>query len=95
MTEAESQFPTTYKYSPLPSKRHIRLLQIADCEISDSNATTKYSLVDYEIPPDDTELNFEAISVKFDHLNLFGILPKVLREPSIRGVNPIASPVSS
>ncbi|KAF2475901.1 heterokaryon incompatibility protein [Lindgomyces ingoldianus] len=51
---ASGGFPTTYKYRPLESDRHIRLLQILTNSDDDKSQM--------ELPNEDAQLEFEAIS---------------------------------
>ncbi|KAF1840026.1 uncharacterized protein K460DRAFT_371999 [Cucurbitaria berberidis CBS 394.84] len=63
MASNARDFSTTYAYEPLQSRRHIRILTINDSEVeSDINPVPIYSLVQVELPIDDEQLDFEAIS---------------------------------
>lgn len=52
----------TYIYKPLQSRRHIRLLEISFCGADEQHAHLLYNLTQVELPSDDTELEFEALS---------------------------------
>ncbi|KAF2855515.1 HET-domain-containing protein [Plenodomus tracheiphilus IPT5] len=53
---------TTYVYKPLQSQRHIRLLEISSCIPDEQNSQPSFSLIQAELPPNDTQFEFEAIS---------------------------------
>ncbi|KAF2132910.1 heterokaryon incompatibility protein [Dothidotthia symphoricarpi CBS 119687] len=60
----ETGFSTTYKYEPLQTGRHIRLLEITGSTEAGRYGTsqTTYQLIHAELPSDDTPLQFEAVS---------------------------------
>ncbi|KAF9735777.1 hypothetical protein PMIN06_002143 [Paraphaeosphaeria minitans] len=55
-------FPTTYKYTPLPSPRHIRLLHIHDYSNEESTNTTTFEIHVVELPSDGKPFAFETLS---------------------------------
>ncbi|CAO2656816.1 Nn.00g056190.m01.CDS01 [Neocucurbitaria sp. VM-36] len=63
MTADARDFSTTYSYEPLQSRRHIRLLTVTSSEFkTDTNLVPVYSLDQAELPLDNPQLDFEAIS---------------------------------
>lgn len=59
-----TQFSTTYRYEPLHTTRHIRLLHVDYITAGEQQtALPKYSLVQHELSDDAAPSEFEAISV--------------------------------
>lgn len=58
----DSTFATTYKYRPLESERHIRLLQILEVDDDATPRNPVYKIVHKELLSDGVSLEFEAVS---------------------------------
>lgn len=75
---------TPYVYKSLPNRRHIRLLKISYCAADEEHHSRPlYSLNSVELPPGDTQLDFEAISYAW------GISDRLFSVPIDNGVGHI------